>query len=678
MDQAVRAAFIAVLLSLPFPLASAEARKPLEEVVQAIAAAPAFLEAAISPDHSSVAWVHTAPYDLKSRAVGSAIHWAPAAHPDQSKRVTAATGSPLAVTNTAEERAPIWSPDGRELAFLSDARTPGQLQLYVLRVSDQSVRQISQFEGFVNMPRWSPDGKTIALLYTEKLMRAAGPVAAIPMPTGVVDEAQFQQRLAVVNVSSATTRLVSPADLYVYDYDWAPNSAAFVGTAARGPGDSSWYGAQIYRFDVDSAAARLLFEPKMQILAPRWSPDGQSIAFIGGLASDEGIASGEVYLLSVTGGAARNLTPDYASSVFSLNWLPDSKALVLADASGGGSGLTRLDIRSGRLTALWRGAETIRGPAGVARGIAIAADGKSSAVIRESFNDPPGLWVGAVGKWRRFAPAVTSAPTLWGKAESLQWQSDGVSVQGWLLAPAEVDPARKYPLIVWVHGGPAWLTGPAWPSPEFRAVPLASQGYFIFFPNPRGSSGFGERFKRAVVRDYGGPDLRDILAGTQHVLETKPIDEHRVGLGGWSHGGFMTMRAVTQTHRFRAAVAGAGISNFQSYAGQTGIDGWMKPYFGVSIYDNLSIYADRSPINFVKNVRTPTLLVVGEQDIEGPPAQSLEFWHAMKALNVKSQLIIYPREGHHFTDPTHSLDLTRQMLAWFDANMPAEGAVERE
>ena len=671
-DQAVRVTLIALLLSLPVPLVSAEARKPVEEVVQAIAGVPAFLETAISSDHSSVAWVHTAPYDLKSRSVGSAISWAPATHPDQSRRVTAAIGSPMAVTNTGEERAPTWSPDSRELAFLSDARTPGQLQLYVFRVSDQSVRRVAQFEGFVDTPRWSADGKTIALLYTEGLKRAAGPVAAIPMPTGVVDEEQFRQRIALVDVSSGKTRLVSPADLYVYDFDWSPDGAALVGTAARGPGDSGWYGAQLYRFNVRSAEATLLYEPHMQILAPRWSPDGQSIAFIGGLSSDQGVASGEVYLLPATGGDARNLTPAYPSSVFSLSWLPGSKALILADASGGGSGLTRLDIRSGRMTSLWRGAETIRGPAGAARGIAIAADGKFSTVIRESFNEPPGLWIGAIGQWRRFVATSTSPPHLWGNAESLQWQSDGFTVQGWLLTPPDVDPARKYPLIVWVHGGPAWLSAPAWPAPEFRAVPLASQGYFVFLPNPRGSSGFGERFKSQVRRDYGGPDLRDILAGTGHVVDTKPIDAQRVGIGGWSHGGYMAMWAVTQTQLFRAAVAGAGISNFQSYFGQTGIDGWMKPYFGASIYDNLPLYAARSPINFVKNARTPTLLVAGEQDIEGPPAQSFEFWRAMKVLNVKSQLIIYPREGHHFTDPSHSLDLTRQMLKWFDENMPPQ------
>jgi dipeptidyl aminopeptidase/acylaminoacyl peptidase len=266
--------------------------------------------------------------------------------------------------------------------------------------------------------------------------------------------------------------------------------------------------------------------------------------------------------------------------------------------------------------------------------------------------------------------AVASAP--WGPAENIHWRSDEFEVQGWLVAPPHVDPSRKYPLVVWVHGGPAWLTAPSWPRPaeDYPTLLLASHDYYLFFPNPRGSAGSGEKFKQANIKDFGGGDLRDILAGVKQVVQTHPIDDDRVGLTGWSYGGYMTMWALTQTHRFRAGVVGAGLANWQSYYGQNGIDEWMLPYFGASVYDDPAVYAKSSPINFVKNVKTPALILVGDSDVECPPPQSYEYWHALKTFGVKTQLVIYPNEGHQFQDPEHVIDLMQRLQGWFDDNMP--------
>jgi dipeptidyl aminopeptidase/acylaminoacyl peptidase len=224
-------------------------------------------------------------------------------------------------------------------------------------------------------------------------------------------------------------------------------------------------------------------------------------------------------------------------------------------------------------------------------------------------------------------------------------------------------------MVVVPHGGPAWATRPAWPDTFFAYTVLSEAGYFVLFPNPRGSYGQGEAFARANIKDFGYGDLRDILAGVDEVVNILPVDHDRIGITGWSYGGYMTMWAVTQSNRFAAAVAGAGIANWQSYYGENGIDEWMIPYFGASVYDDPAVYARSSPITFIKNVRTPTLILVGERDMECPVPQSYEFWHAMKTLGVKTQFVIYPGEGHFIVWPEHRRDIFRRMLAWFNEHL---------
>ncbi len=260
----------------------------------------------------------------------------------------------------------------------------------------------------------------------------------------------------------------------------------------------------------------------------------------------------------------------------------------------------------------------------------------------------------------------------WGKAVSLSWKSDGFHVQGWLLLPKDYDPAKKYPLIVEVHGGPAAAVTARWGGGGgLSATAFSALGYFVLEPNPRGSYGQGEAFTQANRKDFGYGDLRDILAGVDAVLAKYPVDPNRVGITGWSYGGFMTMFAVTQTHRFKAAVAGAGISDWLSYYGENSIDQWMIPYFGASVYDDPAVYAKSSAINFIKQANTPTLVVVGDRDGECPAPQSYEFWHALRDEHVPTQLVVYPNEGHGFVNPAHRRDVMERAVEWFARYMPA-------
>jgi dipeptidyl aminopeptidase/acylaminoacyl peptidase len=296
--------------------------------------------------------------------------------------------------------------------------------------------------------------------------------------------------------------------------------------------------------------------------------------------------------------------------------------------------------------------------------VAFSDDGGVSAIVRESFARPPELWSGEGFQWKQITEVNVERHARWGEARSLHWKSDGQRVQGWLLAPRSIEPQKRAPLVVLVHGGPA-----AAATPSFSArLLLASQGSYLFMPNPRGSFGLGEAFTLGNVKDLGHGDMQDILSGVDEVERTSPIDEGRLLLFGWSYGGYMTMWMVTQTTRFRAAVAGAGIANWQSYWGQNEISDWLVPYFGATVYDDPKAYARSSPIEFIKHVKTPTLLIVGEHDGECPMPQSQEFWRALQAQGVETKLVVYPGEGHALRRAEDRRDRIVRVLGWFESH----------
>jgi dipeptidyl aminopeptidase/acylaminoacyl peptidase len=273
--------------------------------------------------------------------------------------------------------------------------------------------------------------------------------------------------------------------------------------------------------------------------------------------------------------------------------------------------------------------------------------------------------VGPLGRWRDITH-VNAGLTAAVRVTSLPWTNEGFDEQGWLLLPEHA--SGKMPMVTIVHGGPAAAAVPFFYGPGVQSA-LLDRGWAVFRPNPRGSFGQGERFAAANVRDLGHGDLRDVLAGIDAAERNAPIDDTRLAIMGGSYGGFMTMFAITQTNRFRVGVAAAGISNWQSYYGENGIDGWLLPYFGASVYDDPEVYARSSALNYIRNARTPTFAYVGEQDIECPASQTVEFWHAMKAVGVPTAIMIYPGEGHGLREPVHAEDALQRTLAWFDKYM---------
>jgi dipeptidyl aminopeptidase/acylaminoacyl peptidase len=641
--------------------AAAFAQAPLDRTLAEIAAVRQFQQAAISPDGGRVAYVEALPGQGKSAIYVASLQSAAAAR----IRIGAGDGK-----TAHDEHGLVWSPDGKQIAFLSDQEKKEQLQLYVAPAAGGPAKQLTHLTGFLQGPTWSPDGKRLAVLFTENAPRSAGPLEPVTPDAGVVESKIYEQRITIVDPLTGSARQVSPADFYVYEYDWSPDGRTFAATASRGAGDDNWWIARLYTIPAESGEMRAIHTPAIQrqLAVPRWAPDGKSIVFIGGIMSDEGSTGGEIYQVPAEGGEARSLTPAMKSSASHLTWPRASKQVYFVEHHDGGSAISQLDPATGQTERLWRGDETVLPPFDDS-GIALSADGKSAAVVRSSWKQAPEVWAGRIGEWRQVTHENSAHKPLWGEAKSLHWSSDGFEVQGWLLYPRDFNASRQYPMVVAIHGGPASSLKPAWPRPGFNPVLLSQQGYFVFLPNARGSYGLGEKFTLANVKDFGGGDLRDILAGVDEALKQAPIDPKRLGVTGWSYGGFMTMWTVTQTDRFQAAVAGAGIANWKSYYGENSIDQWMLPYFGATVYDDPAVYAKSSPIDFIKQVKTPTLVVVGDRDGECPPAQSYEFWHALKTLGVKTQLVIYPNEGHMFHKPENQKDVLARTIGWFNENL---------
>jgi dipeptidyl aminopeptidase/acylaminoacyl peptidase len=555
---------------------------------------------------------------------------------------------------------PTWAADSRHLSFT--LRHPGShsYAVYTVGTDGGDLNKQIDFEGTIAHLRYLPDGR-LSMLATQGARKEVGATEAGAAVAGDLDEAPPEQRIAIL--ANGALQWASPADLFVYEYDSRPDGKGFVGTASPGDGDNNWWTAKLYAFGAADGAAQIIYSPtdiRQQIAMPKVSRDGATVAFIAGIMSDFSSTGGDVYTLSLAGGPPTNITLAMTASARSLFWSCKNR-LVADELASEKSQL--VDLGAGKQPAtgrvLWSGSETL---ARADASVSLACPSGLMATFHESFTTPPEIATGTGAQWKDLTAANAGMRTPV-RVQSLQWTSDGFTVQGWLLLPEHVD--GKLPLLTTVHGGPAAASLPSFRGPGLQQM-LLERGYALFYPNPRGSFGQGERFTAANARDFGYGDLRDILAGVDAAEKAAPVDDSRLGITGGSYGGFMTMWAVTQTHRFKAAVASAGLANWLSYYGENGIDGWMVPYFGASAYQDPAVYAKSSPINFIGNVRTPTFAYVGERDIECPAPQTQEFWHALKALGVPTSVMIYPGEGHALRDPEHTADAMRRTIEWFD------------
>lgn len=274
------------------------------------------------------------------------------------------------------------------------------------------------------------------------------------------------------------------------------------------------------------------------------------------------------------------------------------------------------------------------------------------------------------GSPQRVSRANDDLPKLpLGDTQVIHWKGpDGLDIEGLLTYPAGYETGKKYPLILNIHGGPTGVFGENYIG-RFAVYPLAtfaSRGYAILRPNPRGSGGYGKKFRFGNLGDWGGKDYQDDMAGVDHVIAMGIADPDRLAVMGWSYGGFMTSWIITHTNRFKAASVGAGVTNLWSFTGTADIPGFLPDYFGGEPWDQFKAFTEHSPMSFVKNVKTPTLVLHGESDVRVPTSQGYELYHALKRMGVTTKMVVYPRTPHGPREPKFILDIAQRNVDWTD------------
>ncbi len=572
--------------------------------------------------------------------------------------------------------APRWSPDSRTLAFISDRATDEPRGIYVLAAEGGEARRLSSVQGNVSDLQWSPDGQWIAYLATQP-DREETKQRREKKDDAILFEGDAKlTALWVVRADDCEARQVSTNADNIWEFCWLPDGSGFVLVCSEEPFEWSWYSCYLATLTLAGGPPQKLYEQRgMQVATPSASPDGSHVAFVRGIWSDRGSVGGDVCCLAIGGGKAACLTEGYPGSFASAQWLDNEDLLAIGYHKGEGA-LFRLG-REAAPTRLWSG-EVSFAERWQPR-FSLNAYRSVLAVVREDHGSPPDVWTATVPvrgqdrevEWRRLTESQPDLKAfVSGDPKTLHWTSaDGTSVQGILLKPAGYDPQIAYPLITVVHGGPSALYNHSYITSYFWAALLVSEGYLVLLPNPRGSTGWGRHFAEANLGDMGGGDLQDVLAGVDHVVQSGLANSERLGLCGWSYGGFMAAWGITQTTRFAAAIVGAGIVNWRSFHGVSNIPNWDRLFNQDNPYREGGRYSERAPIPHAAEVRTPTLILHGERDECVPVGQGYEWYRAMKEHGVDTQLVVYPREGHGITEKAHLEDLMGRVTAWFSQHL---------
>src|SRR6478672_9745153 len=435
-----------VAFLLPMTLAA----QNLQQLTEQLGKTVLYGDLAPSPDGTHLSWVQSTAATTSKQTYVREISGNTPAKPLK-----------LYLTDDRTDYDPAWSPDSKTLAFFASAGEKDQRQLWTVNANGAGAKKITNLNGYAARPRWSHDGKQIAFLYIEGA-GGGGPLVAAPATTGVIDTAIHNQRIAVLDVTNGQLRQVSPPDLHVYDYDWSPDDKMFVVTAAPGPGDNNWWIAKIWTMSSsNSGRISLAYEPSLQVAVPRWSPDGKSIAFIEGIMSDEGFHGGDLLVIPPTGGQA-NRTPDRKASVNSFFWQAPDRILLI-EYLDGGSAISELNLTDDSARTMWKGPEGVHA-FGNFPNFALSKDGKLAAAVRSTYNSPPEVFAGPLDEWRQVTNNNADLHANWGKAESVEWTNEEFNIQGWLVPPAKIEPGKKYPIVVLIHGGPSGVTTSEWPA----------------------------------------------------------------------------------------------------------------------------------------------------------------------------------------------------------------------
>jgi dipeptidyl aminopeptidase/acylaminoacyl peptidase len=598
-----------------------------------------------------------------------------------------AGGASYKLTNGERgETAPQWSPDSRRIAFLAnrdaprpDAPAAPRNQIWVIPVAGGEAERVTEEEAGVAQFRWSPDGKLLAYVVrdtpqdkAERDKRRKDKFDAI-----VVDSGFIYSHLWTINLDTKEKRRVTEGSFTVADPQWSPDSRSVVYTMSKGGSQESSFtdisddrNTDLYVAPATGGAPRQLTTNPGPDYAPRFSPDGKWIAYLSNDDPNSWAAKIDLVVMAwdanaPAAAAPRNLTGKYNDSVNGApKWSPDGAALYAAGAEGVYGQLLKIPVAGNAPP------QAVFASKGAYMGVDLSRDGR---MLTFAFNDaktPSDIWIASsAGKGAQRLTNFNSHLKDFAlvATEVVRWKApDGLDIEGLLVKPLGYQQGRRYPLILQIHGGPygqfAYGFNP-------RAQILAASGYAVLLPNPRGSTGYGQKFTTANVGDWGGKDYQDLMTGVDELIKSGVADPERLGVMGGSYGGFMTFWVITQTNRFKAAIGHAGISDWYSFHGQSDIPGLMEYGFGGTPWTAREVYEKWSPVRYADRVKTPLMITHGEQDRRVPIAQAEQYYRALRKRGVETVFVRYPREGHGITEPNHQIDLVRRQLEWFDKHL---------
>jgi len=580
--------------------------------------------------------------------------------------------------DTTSSTSPRWSPDGRFLAFLS-ARDGGRAQIWTLSRSGGEARRVSNLENGASSFEWSPDGTRFVCL------TRTGPPASKTSDvrhythiyykfndTGYFDEKR--SHIAIVDVRTGAAKQITDGDNWNdLDPHWSPDSTriAFVSNRTGKEFDLD-HNSDVWTIPAAGGALTKISDHVGPDTSPRWSPDGNRIAFLG--AEDEE-APPLIYVAPASGGSSVALNKTFDQTATDLMWAEQGRALYLNSGVKGETHLYRMDASSGVTTAVTTGPRAVRSAS-------VHEASHRIAYLSNDFAHLDDLWVRDSGGAERQLTHLNNS--LWeqralASVERIQYNAaDGWPIDGFLVKPIGWEQGKKYPMILSVHGGPAGMYGVDWYH-EFQVY--AGRGWAVFFCNPRGSTGYGRKFQRGVVKEWGGKAYTDIMTGVEEALKRNPwIDRDRLGVTGGSYGGYMTNWITTQTDIFRAAVTLRSISNFISDDGtRDGAYGHEKD-FGGDIFQNYDEYWKYSPLHYASKVKTPTLVLHSDNDFRVPIEQGEQWFRALQHFGVVSEIVMFPRENHNLTrtgEPKHLVESINWQCYWFDRFLNGNAAAKR-
>ncbi len=563
---------------------------------------------------------------------------------------------------------PKWSPDGNSIAFTSN-RKDNRNNLYLLRVAGGEAEPLTDLKGSVSDFNWSPDGGSIAYTMSDAKTDDEEKNDKGRNDFRWVDENLKMARLYVLPVAKDANGKREPRKLTAENYnvggfDWSPDGKTIVFGHTKSPVANDWTTSDISLLDVASGRTTVLANSTSAETSPQYSPDGRTIAVLVSENPPRWTFGGVINIFPVSGGAPKPLAASFDGQPNIVDFSADGKTIYFTESKGVKTGFYSIDVNSDKINEFSETDGVFAVTMNSARNM--------FGIVRQNSVSPPEAYVSAINKISlvpisRVNAELAKMPLP--KTEVIKWKSaDGRDIEGLLTYPTGYQAGQKVPLILNIHGGPAGVFQHNFIGGRgvYPLAVFASKGYAILRPNPRGSSGYGTEFRRANVKDWGGMDYQDLMTGVDAVVKMGVADENRLGVMGWSYGGFMTSWIVTQTKRFKAASAGAPVTNLMSFNGTADIPSFVPDYFGGQFWENSEIYAKHSAMFNIKGVSTPTLIQHGEADIRVPISQGYEFYNALKAQGVPTRMIVLPRQPHGPNEPKMQVAAMQSNLDWFE------------